>query len=121
MFELEKEFTFEAGHQLCHHDGKCSRPHGHSYRMVLVLRSNNLIPDGPKRNMVVDFYDITNQVKPLIYSHLDHHWLNDTLQSDSPTAEFIAQWIFKYLKPNIPLLYSVTIHETCTAKATYYE
>lgn len=121
MFELEKEFSFEAGHQLCHHDGKCSHPHGHSYRLVVNVRSNFLIADGPKKNMVVDFDDISHQVKPLIKSHLDHRWLNDTLESDSPTAEFIAQWIYRYLKPKIPNLYSIAIYETATSKAIYYE
>lgn len=121
MFELEKEFRFEAGHQLCHHDGKCSRPHGHSYKLVVKIRNHFLISEGPKKNMVVDFDDISRQVKPLIESHLDHHWLNDTLNSDSPTAEFIAEWVFNYLKPKIPNLFSITIYETATAKATYSE
>lgn len=119
MFELQKEFWFEAAHQLCHHDGKCSRPHGHSYKLVVAVRSENLIASGPKKNMVVDFGDIASVVKILIGSHLDHHDLNKTLDSDSPTAEYIAQWIFNYLEPKIPLLYSITIHETSTAKATY--
>lgn len=119
MFELEKEFTFEAGHQLCHHDGKCSRPHGHSYSLVVKVRSDSLIAEGPKKNMVVDFDDISRQVKPLIQSHLDHHWLNETLDTDSPTAEFIAQWIYHYLKPKIPALYSIAIYETATSKASY--
>lgn len=121
MFELQKEFLFEAAHQLCHHDGKCSRPHGHSYKLVVTVRNDALIANGPKKNMVVDFGDIADQVKPLIETHLDHHCLNKTLDSDSPTAEFIAEWIFNYLEPKIPLLYSITIHETATAKATYYK
>lgn len=121
MFELVKEFHFEAGHQLVHHDGKCSRPHGHSYVLVVTLRRNELETTGPKRNMVYDFGDVSVKVKSLIASHLDHHWLNETLDSDSPTAEFIARWIFNFLKPIIPYLYSVTIYETATSSATYTE
>ncbi len=119
MFELEKSFHFEAGHALCHHDGKCRRPHGHSYILTVQLQADELIKDGPKRNMVMDFNDLTEIVKKMINSYFDHHWLNEKLQSDSPTAEFIAQWIYHHLKPQIPLLTAVSLHETATSKVTY--
>jgi 6-pyruvoyltetrahydropterin/6-carboxytetrahydropterin synthase len=121
MFELEKEFSFEAGHQLCHHDGKCRHPHGHSYKLIVKVRHDVLVASGPKKNMLTDFDEISYQVKPLLKSHLDHRWLNDTLETDSPTAEFIARWIYTYLKPLLPHLYSITIFETATSKAIYYE
>lgn len=120
MYTLEKSYTFEAGHSLCYHDGKCREPHGHSYTLTLHIQSPSLQESGPKKNMVMDFNDIGLIVKPLIKSHLDHHWLNDTLQSDSPTAEYIAKWIFDYLKPKISGLRAVTIAETATSKVTYY-
>jgi len=120
MYELEKTFRFEAGHQLVHHDGKCQRPHGHSYILTVQLRSETLIASGPKTNMVMDFGDVDAVVKPLIESSLDHHWLNDTIGTDSATAEAIAKWIFDKLKPKLPLLYSVTLHETASSKITYY-
>lgn len=119
MFELEKSFSFEAGHALCHHDGKCRRPHGHSYLLTVHLRAQELISDGPKCNMVMDFSDLSVIVKKMIDTHLDHHWLNDTLSSDSPTAEFIARWIFNYLKPQIPLLIAISLHETASSKVVY--
>jgi len=120
MFELEKTFVFEAGHQLIHHDGKCRNPHGHSYVLLVRVRSDSLEQQGPKRNMVIDFGDISKVVKPMIDHYLDHKWLNDTLHTDSPTAEYIAKWIFDYLLPFLPALHSITIHETATSKATYY-
>ena len=43
MFELEKSFTFEAGHSLAHHDGKCKEPHGHSYCLVVHVQSKKFI------------------------------------------------------------------------------
>ena len=119
MYTLEKSYTFEAGHSLCHHDGKCREPHGHSYTMTLHIQSASLQGSGPKTNMVVDFFDIGEVVKPLIKSHLDHHWLNNTLKTDSPTAEYIAKWVFDYLKPHLPGLIAVSIHETATSKVTY--
>lgn len=119
MFEIEKSFSFEAGHTLSHHDGKCINPHGHSYTVTIRLRGEKLQESGPKKNMLVDFHDIGAAMKPLLEKHLDHHWLNDTLQTDSPTAEWIAQWIFTALLPQLPQLVSVTVQETATAKATY--
>lgn len=120
MYEIEKTFTFEAGHSLDHHDGKCRGPHGHSYILTIRLRSEILQPSGPKKNMVVDFGDISAIVKPMIEKFFDHRWLNQTLNSDSATVEFIAKWIFDYLKPSFPSLYAISLHETSTTKVTYF-
>lgn len=119
MYKLEKSYTFEAGHSLCHHDGKCREPHGHSYTLTIEIKSETLQTSGPKKNMLMDFQDVSAIVKPLLKSHLDHHWLNETLDSDSPSAEYIAKWVFDYLQPKLPGLSAVTIAETATAKVTY--
>jgi 6-pyruvoyltetrahydropterin/6-carboxytetrahydropterin synthase len=119
MFELEKTFNFEAGHVLKHHDGQCKDPHGHSYRMTIHVRSDKMIQQGPKTNMVMDFADISHLVKPMINEYLEHKWLNDTLQTDSPTTEFIAKWVYEYLAPHLPGLYAVTLQETSTSKVKY--
>lgn len=119
MFEIEKTFTFEAGHVLTHHDGRCKNPHGHSYIMTIHIRTAELISSGPKTNMVIDFNDISAIVKPMLDGYLEHKWLNDTLQSDSPTVEFIAKWIFNYLEPLISGLYAISLYETATSKVIY--
>lgn len=119
MYELEKTFRFEAGHSLQYHDGKCKGPHGHSYILVVRLISDHLIASGPKTNMVMDFSDVSEIVKPMIEEYLDHKWLNTTLSCDSATAEYIAKWIYDYLKPHISQLDAVTLYETATSKVTY--
>lgn len=121
MYEVTKKFTFEAGHQLIHHDGKCRHPHGHSYNLEVTLRSSTLVSEGPKTNMVIDFSDISSTVKKMIRDYLDHHWVNDTLKTDSPTAEFMAKWIFHHLKPQLPGLWQITLYETATSKVCYRE
>ena len=121
IYTLEKSFSFEAGHVLTHHDGKCSTPHGHSYQLIVCLRANILQSSGPKKNMVMDFQEIHSIVKTMINSYLDHQWLNDTLQNDSPTAEFIAEWIYHHLSPKLPHLVSVKLFETPTSSVTYSE
>ena len=102
-----------------HHDGLCSEPHGHSYQFIVTIRNDTLISSGPKKNMVIDFFDISDSVKPMIEKYLDHKWLNDTLESDSPTAEYIAKWIYDHLATKIEGLYSITLFETETSKVVY--
>lgn len=121
MFKLEKIFHFEAGHSLVHHDGKCREPHGHSYILTVYLKANDLVANGPKTNMVMDFTDITSVVKPMIEDYFDHHWINDTLETDSPTVEYMTRWIYHYLKPKLPHLYAVSLNETATSRVTYSE
>lgn len=119
MFEIEKIFTFEAGHVLQHHDGKCSQPHGHSYVLKIAVRKNHLKKTGPEQGMVVDFHKIYTVAKPMLDEFFDHHWLNDTMQTESPTAEVIAKWIFDYLDSRLEGLYRVSICETATSCASY--
>lgn len=119
MFEVSKSFSFESGHVLDHHDGKCRHPHGHSYELIVILRVPQLLNSGPKKNMVMDFSDISLVVKPMIEKYFDHKWLNDSLENDAPTAEFIAYWVYHYLEPLLPNLYSIKIKETQTSSALY--
>jgi 6-pyruvoyltetrahydropterin/6-carboxytetrahydropterin synthase len=119
MFEIEKSFSFEAGHFLAHHEGACRNPHGHSYQVTVCLRAETLVPSGPETNMVTDYERLSEAVKPLLREFLDHTWLNDTLKTDSPTAEFIAKWVYDKLKPKLPKLSSVTVSETAKTRATY--
>ena len=119
MFEIEKTFTFEAGHTLPHHDGKCVHPHGHSYVLKVAVRKDHLEKEGPHQGMVVDFHSIKDVVKPMLDEFFDHQWLNNSLQLESPTAEAIAQWVFTYLESKIDGLYRVTIYETATSCASF--
>ncbi len=119
MFELEKQFTFESGHVLVHHDGKCRQPHGHSYTLIVQVASPTLIANGPKTNMVIDFNDISAIVCPMIENYFDHKWLNDSLNTDSPTVEFMAKWIYEFLEEKLPGLAAITLHETYSSKVTY--
>ena len=116
---LTKEFTFEAAHRLPRHDGKCARLHGHSWKMLVEVESPALCESGPKSGMVMDFGDIKAAVASLVESHLDHHYLNDTLELESPTSEKVAQWVFQAILPKLPNLRAVTINETCTSACRY--
>ena len=51
--QIRRTFRFEAAHVLPFHQGKCSRMHGHSYRLDVAVRGP-LQTDGPARGMIED-------------------------------------------------------------------
>lgn len=119
MFTLTKEFRFEAAHKLPHHDGKCARLHGHSFKMRVELCGEALFVEGAKTGMLRDFSDVSKAVKPLVEEVLDHHYLNETTGLENPTSEELARWVYLRLKPQLPELRAVEIDETCTSSCRY--
>ena len=115
--ELRKEFTFEAAHRLPNtpEGHKCRRLHGHSYRITIEIRGEVDESTG----WVVDFADIESAWQPL-YEQLDHYYLNEQPGFENPTSEVLARWIWEEIHQDLPMLYAVTVHETCTSSATYY-
>jgi 6-pyruvoyltetrahydropterin/6-carboxytetrahydropterin synthase len=111
---IRKHFRFEAAHVLPHHPGKCSRLHGHSYRLEVAIRGA-LQDTGPARGMIADFDEISALVRPLVVERLDHSSLNDVLPN--PTAEHIALWIWETLAQELPQLDEIVVWETPTACA----
>lgn len=122
VWELTKSFRFEASHRLPLHDGKCARLHGHSWTLTVCVRRSEVEQAGPKQGMAVDYYDLSQVVKPLIEDKLDHHHLNDLLPN--PTSEELSRWCFNYLRPLVErtgvLLWWVEISETCTTGCRFY-
>jgi len=116
---IGKEFRFEASHQLPNHDGKCARLHGHSWRGVIYVAGNKLINSGTKQDMIIDYEDIKQYMKPLLDNYLDHYHLNETTGLANPTSEAIAKWIYEQLEDQIPGLVAVRIDETCTSQCVY--
>ncbi len=112
--QIRKQFRFEAAHVLPHHSGKCSKLHGHSYRLDVAVEGP-LQSDGPARGMVLDFDELAAIVRPNVIDRLDHSSLNDLLPN--PTAEHIALWIWDELAPKLPGLSEVVVWETQTACA----
>jgi len=121
MFTVEKTYFFEAGHVLKHHESKCAVPHGHSYKLTVVLEGTNLQESGSETNMLIEFSRVSQVVNPLIKEKLDHKWLNDSLGIDAPTTEYVARWIYGILKPQLPLLKRVELQETPYSKVSYEE
>jgi 6-pyruvoyltetrahydropterin/6-carboxytetrahydropterin synthase len=111
---IRKQFRFEAAHVLPHHPGKCSRLHGHSYRLDVAV-AGPLQGAGPSQGMVLDFDELAAVVEAAVVERLDHSSLNDLLPN--PTAEHIAQWAWEQLAPRLPGLAEIALWETPTACA----
>lgn len=114
--EIFKEFTFEAAHTLPNtpEGHKCRRLHGHSFRVAIYVKGEVDVHTG----WIMDFADIKEAFKP-IFKRLDHHYLNEVEGLENPTSENIARWIWQRLKPDLPQLSKIVVHETCTAGCVY--
>jgi len=74
----DRPIRVSAGHRILHHDGKCSRPHGHNYEISVTV-SGELTTEG----WVVDKGDVTD-----IIDEWDHMFL---LQEGDPLIEAFEQ------------------------------
>lgn len=117
IMELFKEFTFEAAHRLPNVPSghKCSRLHGHSYKVQIEVAG----PVDADLGWVIDFGDIKAAWRDLDDA-LDHRYLNEIPGLENPTSELLAVWIWDRLSVALPnLLSAVTVKETCTSGTTY--
>ncbi len=122
MYELSVELEFSAAHHLRDYPGKCSRLHGHNYRVEVSVASAELDENG----MLLDF----GRLKELCWeaiAQLDHSLLNDHpfFQQENPTSENIARYIYGQITQmlaHMPVaVASVRVWESATSSATYTE
>jgi len=114
--KLTKDFTFEAAHDLpkSPERHKCRRLHGHSYKVEVTVEGEV----DPEVGWFVDYGVITGFTDP-IRAQLDHYYLNKIQGLENPTSENLARWIWEKLKPSLPSLARITVHETCEARCEY--
>jgi 6-pyruvoyltetrahydropterin/6-carboxytetrahydropterin synthase len=114
--EIFKTFHLEAAHRLpmVPEGHKCARLHGHSFRVDIHVGGQ----PGEHSGWIMDFAEIKAAFQPL-YDQLDHHYLNEIPGLENPTSEVLCQWIWQNLKPRLPGLARVVIHETCTSGCSY--
>lgn len=116
MTEIFREFTFEAAHRLPNvpEGHKCSRLHGHSFKVVVSVAG----PVDPDLGWVMDFGDVKTAFKPL-EDQLDHRYLNEVDGLENPTSENLARWIWDRLQLSLAGLTEVVVRETCTSGCRY--
>lgn len=146
ILTLQKHFSFEASHVLPLHPGKCSRLHGHSWKLVIGVAG----PVNKETGLVVDYSTLSALVKDEVVDNLDHRHLGqgDVISGIYhypavlggefyPSSENLVMAIVKILAPLVaelgePELYvegilqpssiqlvEVSLDETCTCSAAW--
>lgn len=110
-YRIAKTLTFESGHLLSKHRGRCRFPHGHSRTAEVVLAADRLDPN----DMVCDFQAVKRSLAGFIESW-DHALCVNTDDPDyaelagrygervvpfagaDPTTEIMARTIFDFLQ-----------------------
>jgi 6-pyruvoyltetrahydropterin/6-carboxytetrahydropterin synthase len=122
MFELMIETYFSAAHQLRAYEGLCEKLHGHNWKVqvyVLAEKLNDI-------DLAIDFHEL-KKLTDEVLEPLDHSFLNDIFPftEKNPSSENIAKWIFDSLKKKLyeaeVTLSGITVWESDTASATYFE
>ncbi len=122
MYELMVEDSFSAAHQLRGYKGECEKLHGHNWRVqvhVVAERLNEI-------DIAIDFHELKDYLSEALRV-LDHKFLNEVFPftEKNPSSENIAKWLYDTLKKRINRegvrISAVTVWESETASATYYE
>jgi len=117
MFELSKQFRFDAAHTLeCEVDREANRRiHGHSYRAEVTVEGT---PDA-KSGMLIDL-GIFERVLLEIRQKLDHRMLNEINDLGPPTLENLSAWIWRQLAPDLKGLAKVAVYRDGSGDACVY-
>ncbi len=118
MYEISVEDTFDAAHCLREYEGSCRQLHGHTYRVCAAFRYN----DVEKTGMAFDFKLAKKELRTAL-DYLDHKYINELPEFSvkNPTAENIAKFVYDRIKKSISHLHHVSVWETPTSCATYFE
>jgi len=108
MYSLIVKGNFSAAHHLPGHSGPCANIHGHTFQVEVKISGKELNNMG----MLVDFQDIKSAWKK--YDHTD---LNEIFRM--PTAEHIAETIFKELNTHDHKMKYVRVWESDDCYAEY--
>ncbi|WP_424811133.1 6-pyruvoyl trahydropterin synthase family protein [Roseococcus sp. YIM B11640] len=117
MFELSKQFRFEAAHTLHRAiDAEPSRRiHGHSYRAEVTLRGEA----DPETGMLMDL-GLFRRALEGVRDGLDHRFLDEVPDLGPPTLESLAAWIWRRLSPQCAALSKVTVFRDSEGDACAY-
>ena len=122
MFELMVEASFSSAHQLRGYKGECEKLHGHNWKVQVNVVAEWL----NDQDMAIDFHDLKAFLQEVI-TPLDHGFLNEIFPftEKNPSSENIAKWIYDSLKKKVEdnniRLSAVTVWESETSSATYFE
>lgn len=116
MIRIGRIYWFSSAHFIPSHEGACRHPHGHNYKVEIVVEGEPCkLKELPNWGMIMDFKELDKIIDPII-KKFDHSMLNDFMEN--PTAENISKEIahaimmsFIKVKINITSLSKVRIWE----------
>jgi len=123
---LRKRIRREIGHMLYKYEGKCNKPHGHTFWIEVELQFNELNEIG----IGMDFGEIEKIIKEIFPDHVFFKYEKDDRMVETegvislpfnPTSENLSKWAFEKLKERGLPVKSVKIEETPTSSAVYFE
>lgn len=139
MYYITTEASFDAAHFLKGYEGKCKNIHGHRWRVLIKIQSEELLKDKQHDGMVMDFKDLKNDLKELI-KKFDHTFiyekgslkneLIELLKSEDfelsevefrPTAENFSKYFYDYLTAKGYAVAKTIVYETPNNMAEYCE
>ena len=117
MFELSKQFRFDAAHTLDRsiQTESSRRIHGHSYRAEVTIRGR---PD-PATGMIVDLGLLESSMAEA-RDALDHRFLDEINDLGPATMENLSLWIWERLKPVVVNLWKVSVYRDSSGEACSY-
>lgn len=137
MYRLKTSAAFDSAHFLAGYIGKCSNIHGHRWKLEVEAENSELIAEGEKRGMIIDFGDLKKAVRKLA-DEFDHAFIfeegslrqatTDALNDEGfrlisvpfrPTAENFARFFCERLTADGLPVSSVTVYETPENCAVY--
>jgi len=140
MYKIEKKFTLPIGHRLSKHEGRCFSLHGHNFTVLVgvkteLLNENDMVMDFSElkriTNEFLDMFDhstVLNRLKDIeLAEKLKDIGTRVILVNHDPTAETLAEIIYKDIRAGLARLYPlvkmdyVTVYENENSKATYLE
>jgi len=98
MYEISVEKHFDAAHFLRGYQGKCEALHGHSFQVVVKVKSSGVDDIG----ITYDFAELKQHLADIL-SRFDHTCLNDVppFNTINPSSENIASTIYNELQTKL--------------------
>jgi 6-pyruvoyltetrahydropterin/6-carboxytetrahydropterin synthase len=106
LYEISVSAQFEAAHRLVGDFGPATRLHGHTYRMEVVVRGQDLQGDGTLYDLGVLKEAVQGLAASLDYRDLDE--IPD-LENVNTTAENVAGYCWERLAPALQGLDSLAV------------
>lgn len=139
MYQITIEQSFDSAHFLAGYQGKCGNIHGHRWRVLIEVKSEELKEERQQRGMCVDFSMLKEELKEIV-DRYDHNFLIEkgTLKEKTmevlmeegfimvelpfrPTAENFAKHFYDLISQKGYDVAKVQVYETPNNCASYTE